>query len=328
MSQQPAGWYDDPRDSDQLRYWDGAQWTPHTHPKAPRQQVAPAPQQEASAAQQQTDAAEEQAAETEAFPNGERDGESKPAAETEAFRVGEQGQQSSDSPSHSAAGSQAYGQLQQSGYGQQSYEPQQQSQPQPDPFGSTYQQQSQPQPDPFGSTYQQADPVVAHGGQASESYAQQWNVADTALVGEPAPWWRRLVARILDSVLIGLVVGIPMLLILSGEGIGVLTLWAGVGVAVLGFVYELVLLKTMSATLGKLAMGLRVRKLSDGAPLSWGTSATRSATWNGPSLLSNIPWVGFLFNIFNLVNGLWPLWDSKNQSLNDKAAGTQVIQTN
>lgn len=38
MSQQP-GWYDDPQDSDVLRYWDGVQWTSHT---TPRQRLNPA----------------------------------------------------------------------------------------------------------------------------------------------------------------------------------------------------------------------------------------------------------------------------------------------
>lgn len=32
MSQQ-AGWYDDPQNPDDLRYWDGVQWTDHTSPK-------------------------------------------------------------------------------------------------------------------------------------------------------------------------------------------------------------------------------------------------------------------------------------------------------
>ena len=32
MSQQ-AGWYDDPENADNLRYWDGVQWTNHTSPK-------------------------------------------------------------------------------------------------------------------------------------------------------------------------------------------------------------------------------------------------------------------------------------------------------
>ncbi len=31
----PAGWYQDPSQTDQLRYWDGQEWTQHTHAAAP-----------------------------------------------------------------------------------------------------------------------------------------------------------------------------------------------------------------------------------------------------------------------------------------------------
>ena len=30
---QPSGWYDDPNDADQLRYWDGVVWTDHAVPR-------------------------------------------------------------------------------------------------------------------------------------------------------------------------------------------------------------------------------------------------------------------------------------------------------
>jgi len=33
MTQQPAGWYDDPQDPSQLRYWDGVVWSSHVSPK-------------------------------------------------------------------------------------------------------------------------------------------------------------------------------------------------------------------------------------------------------------------------------------------------------
>ena len=38
MTEQPhapvsSGWYDDPRDATQLRYWDGILWTERTMPK-------------------------------------------------------------------------------------------------------------------------------------------------------------------------------------------------------------------------------------------------------------------------------------------------------
>jgi hypothetical protein len=36
----PAGWYQDPSQADQLRYWDGTQWTQHTHASAPQSPAA------------------------------------------------------------------------------------------------------------------------------------------------------------------------------------------------------------------------------------------------------------------------------------------------
>ncbi len=47
MSEQtPSGWYPDPEDASQQRYWDGAAWTEHRAPAAhPQQpQIAPGPQ--------------------------------------------------------------------------------------------------------------------------------------------------------------------------------------------------------------------------------------------------------------------------------------------
>jgi hypothetical protein len=35
MTQTPAGWYVDPQDAAQFRYWDGAAWTEHRSPRGP-----------------------------------------------------------------------------------------------------------------------------------------------------------------------------------------------------------------------------------------------------------------------------------------------------
>lgn len=35
MTQTPQGWFPDPHDTSQLRWWDGRQWTEHTHPAQP-----------------------------------------------------------------------------------------------------------------------------------------------------------------------------------------------------------------------------------------------------------------------------------------------------
>ncbi len=50
MTTPPAGWYDDPRDLDAQRYWDGHKWTPHRRyrpglePQPPSQQPPGAPE--------------------------------------------------------------------------------------------------------------------------------------------------------------------------------------------------------------------------------------------------------------------------------------------
>src|SRR5262245_7807227 len=41
MASPPAGWYEDPEDPGQLRYWDGAEWTDH---RTPGQAAAASPQ--------------------------------------------------------------------------------------------------------------------------------------------------------------------------------------------------------------------------------------------------------------------------------------------
>ena len=52
-SNTPAGWYPDPHGAPQtLRYWDGAQWTQHTHADQQQQAQAQAAPQQAPAAQQ------------------------------------------------------------------------------------------------------------------------------------------------------------------------------------------------------------------------------------------------------------------------------------
>lgn len=53
--QAPAGWFPDPEHSDQLRYWDGSQWTEHRSPRPIDQPAQPTPPMAASAAAAPTD---------------------------------------------------------------------------------------------------------------------------------------------------------------------------------------------------------------------------------------------------------------------------------
>lgn len=263
MSQQP-GWYDDPQDSDVLRYWDGVQWTTHT---TPRQRLNPA--------------------------------------------QGGQGQ-----PGYgSGQGSSGYG----GNYGQGS-------------AGSSGYGGYQPMP----------------GGQ----YGQETGGPATPDGQQISGWWRRLFARFIDGILLGIVtfallpivapdfmssfeqlinastVSAPdqdeltaLMADVTGEAVRL-----SLASAVLSIIYETVFLKVLSATPGKLLLGLRVRLRDQPGPLAWGTSALRAVTWFGPNLLGAIPILGSIASLIPIVNGLWPLWDSKKQSLNDKVAKTNVVR--
>lgn len=87
------------------------------------------------------------------------------------------------------------------------------------------------------------------------------------------------------------------------------------------------------ATPGKLLLGLRVRlRERDALPL--GTILLRWGAFYGPTLVATllaVPLGGaaglvtWPTQIYGLVNGLWPLWDSKRQALHDKVARTNVV---
>lgn len=173
--------------------------------------------------------------------------------------------------------------------------------------------------------------------------------------GQPvAGWWRRFFARILDAILISVLTYalIPVVApdfldtvqrfveatINAAEStqsnadldglvndIAAQSVRVGLTTAVLSLVYEIVFLKRFAATPGKLALGLRVRLRDEPGPLTWSTSGIRGLVWHGPSLLGAVPAVGLAGTLFQIVNGLWPLWDAQKQSLNDKAAKTNVV---
>lgn len=173
--------------------------------------------------------------------------------------------------------------------------------------------------------------------------------------GQPiAGWGMRFLARIIDGILTGIVftlVLIPMLapdlmdqvqhwldeIVRTAESGGEMPtslpadlnatiLRVSLGAGVLGVLYELLMLKFFGATVGKLLTGLRVRLREQPGSLPWGTAIIRALVWQGPGLLGGVAIIGTLTSLFVIVNGLWPLWDSKRQSISDKAARTNVVK--
>ncbi|MDO7869139.1 RDD family protein [Nocardioides jiangxiensis] len=106
-------------------------------------------------------------------------------------------------------------------------------------------------------------------------------------------------------------------------------------VTVIGFLYIVLMLRWKGATLGKLALGLRVRLREQPGRLPWGAIGIRVLVASGLAYLCTLTVltgslaltvVGFLvMMVFGFLDVLWPLWDGKRQALHDKAARTNVV---
>jgi uncharacterized RDD family membrane protein YckC len=176
-----------------------------------------------------------------------------------------------------------------------------------------------------------------------------------------AGWWWRVLAYLIDFLpiwVVAMVVSLPQQAAMQDE-MNRLTeelaetgdtaaFWDG-WLAVMGesqsgqwplsllvLAYFLVMLRWKGATLGKLAVGLRVRRRDEPGRLPWSTVLVRVAAYNGVGLLpvlafSTGSWavvliVWPLFTIYMLLDVLWPLWDKKRQALHDKIARTNVVK--
>lgn len=161
---------------------------------------------------------------------------------------------------------------------------------------------------------------------------------------EASPWGRRLGAWLIDSLLVGLPFGwliisrmmnefeasrdqlvdpatgeldqaaVEQLFVATTEALGPVGLLSAVAFTL----YLVVLHGTIGQTLGKKALGIRVIK-DDGSPCDLLAAAKRALVF---PVAASFPYIGLL--VF-LVNGLWPLWDQKRQSLGDKVGATYVV---
>jgi uncharacterized RDD family membrane protein YckC len=280
------GWYEDPQDPAQLRYFDGIIWSAHTTPRAP---AAPSP------------------ASTTWQPPGSG--------------VQDQGQQQ--------GGGQGYGQ--QPGYGEQ----------------PGYGQQ------PGYGGHQGQDPWAAppmSGGQVGWQQQRRDVLPDGDVLAE---WWRRLLARIIDWLIIGIVATIlswPFLatmvdafdsylqeairaaeqggtpdttafsnaLVEAALPISIITL-------VVTVLYDTLFLVWRSATPGKMVLGTTVRRVGWAGGVTLVDALKRQVLPVVAGLLGLLPVVGFLGTALSVIDPAWLLWDPKRQALHDKVADTVVV---
>ena len=184
-------------------------------------------------------------------------------------------------------------------------------------------------------------PMPPPPGPVAPAYGAPPGVAPFPL----ATWGARAVARIIDSFITGLI-ALPFVLWLVWPGVqrfidsvpadgsaptdAAMTALQGdllavstsitVITLVISLVYEVPQNKAWGRTLGKRALGLRIRPLAADLPLSWGQVLARWGSFEAFSVIA-----GGLLLVIDL---LWPLWDRPwRQAVHDKIARTIVVPT-
>ena len=163
-------------------------------------------------------------------------------------------------------------------------------------------------------------------------------MASGAAGASPLAWryggfWIRFGARFIDGliftvpILIFAAVLIPNLIRTRGQApaapnpafaaFGLLSFFVAFFLA--GGCYEILMLKYRSATLGKMACGLKVIR-SDGHNLGWGVCFGRFFMWN--VVTSGIP---YLNSVLMLVTSIMLGVDNEKRALHDRVCDTRVI---
>lgn len=143
-------------------------------------------------------------------------------------------------------------------------------------------------------------------------------------VGEYASFIQRAIAAIIDAVLVGFVIAILGMLfggmfassksmMYAPPGIGNNPFLQGVG-GLLSWAYYIFMDVKYGATLGKMAMKIRVQKEETGANLTWVQAFLREVIGK------------FISGVVLFIGYLWMLWDPKKQTWHDKIAGSVVVK--
>jgi uncharacterized RDD family membrane protein YckC len=152
-----------------------------------------------------------------------------------------------------------------------------------------------------------------------------------------ASFWQRFAALFIDGLLL-LPLEIPLFIgfwndafrqvnVSAGTGFDFSSVraehvigWA-IGIAIVHYAYQAVMVGKWNATVGKFALSLRVRR-DDGSPAGWREALLRPILQLAVNGLNGIGGVGIL----GLLDYLWMLWDRQKQTLHDKLAGTIVVK--
>jgi len=157
--------------------------------------------------------------------------------------------------------------------------------------------------------------------------------------GRPlADWWQRLVAILIDGVIIGVIYRI-LAGIVVGSSFGSrsltafgLRLWiVGLIVGVGGIAYFALLEGSpRGQSLGQMVLGIAVRDAQSGGPITPQRAGIRMVILYPWLVLIWIPFVGPLLalvaDVWSLICGLSPLWNGRRQGYHDISQKTLVVK--
>ncbi|MES4908027.1 MULTISPECIES: RDD family protein [unclassified Streptomyces] len=177
---------------------------------------------------------------------------------------------------------------------------------------------------PEGDAFSKQQPPPSYGSPYGGEHGGEYGTPDP-LAGMPplANRGRRLVARIIDALIVGIPVGLVMAVLIgdydpvnnNDEATAMTVVYA-----LVYFLYEGLMLTKYGQTVGKKVMKIRVALLANGEIPAGQPGWLRAGTYALPEI---VPCCGF---VFWLINVLWCTWDKPyHQCLHDKVAKTVVV---
>jgi uncharacterized RDD family membrane protein YckC len=152
--------------------------------------------------------------------------------------------------------------------------------------------------------------------------------------GRPlAAWWQRLLAIVLDFLILGVPRAIVIGIAVGSSGGGILSESWRPRVVVVGLLFCAVDLAYFALlngsergqTVGQMALGIAVRDEAGGGAIGPGRAALRIIVLYPSVVVGWVPVLGAIAGLYSIVAGLSPLWDRRRQGFHDKAAHTDVV---
>ena len=154
--------------------------------------------------------------------------------------------------------------------------------------------------------------------------AKRWGGGSAAGSGgwNLAGWWRRVGGYLIDEIIVGVPLVIVVVALRNHRDISDISAVLG---ELVGFVYVTIMIAIRGQTLGMMAAGIKLYDFKSGSgTIGYPKAALRA----GVAILISLPFALHvpLASVLVMLNLLWPLWDQKNQTWHDKAAGTVAVK--